>query len=177
MLDPEAVIMIATDGIYATRPLGVSGGGGLGEWKTDSPAWMVSVQSGVYFVEEDGETRACYRGFDAASITPDRVLDGWRAGQRKLECTTLRFVTLGAALKSRDPAATWRTWRHGPRNLRLDGHGTKRTQLGDDELHDAAQALVDTRAIPNPFASECSQPTRVAWDPSRPTTSARAGST
>jgi hypothetical protein len=163
MQDPEAVITIATDGIYATRPLPVPAGAGLGEWKTDQPAWMISVQSGVYFVEEDEATRACYRGFDAASITPDRVLDGWRAGQRTLECTTLRFVTLGAALKSRDPAGSWRTWRRGPRLLRLDGFGTKRTQLSQAQLRAAAEGLVDSKPFPNPFVDECSHPTRVAW--------------
>lgn len=163
MHDPEAVITIATDGIYATRPLPVTSGDGLGEWKTDNPAWMISVQSGVYFVDQDGEPHACYRGFDASSITPTRVLSGWRAGNRILECTTLRFVTLGAALKSRNPESTWRTWRHGPRNLRLDGHGTKRTQLSLRQLPAASKRLVATRPIPNPFTDECSHPTGVAW--------------
>jgi hypothetical protein len=159
MQDPGAVIMIATDGIYSTRPLAVNQGCGLGEWKTETHAWMLSVQSGVYFTEHHGQARACYRGFDRESITPDRILAAWTAGERSLQCTTNRFVTLGAALKSRTPLnKVWRAWRRAPRTLRLDGHGTKRTQLSESELRAAATGLVDTRPIPNPLTGECSTP-------------------
>jgi hypothetical protein len=165
MHDPDSIIQIATDGIYATRPLPVPEGVGLGEWRTDVVPWMISVQSGVYFVGEDGETHAWHRGFDASSISPDRVIEAWRMGQRSLECTTTRFVSLGTALKTPHGIEDhWRTWRTGPRTLRLDGHGTKRTQLSTMDLRRAAEQLIDTRPIPNPLLGECSAPAKVAWD-------------
>jgi hypothetical protein len=43
---------------------------------------MISVQSGVYFTEDQGQARACYRGFDPDSISPQRVLSAWRHGER-----------------------------------------------------------------------------------------------
>jgi hypothetical protein len=166
MHDPHSVIMIATDGVYSTRLLPVYKGDGLGEWEVSRHAWMISVQSGVYFKEDNGQARACYRGFDRASITPDRVLTAWREGEATLSCAVDRFITLGAAHKSSKPTKQiWRTWRRAPRTLRLDGHGTKRTSLTPAQLHQAAGSLVPTRPIPNPFTTECSHPTRVAWNP------------
>jgi hypothetical protein len=165
MQDPQAVITIATDGIYATRGLAVNRGNGLGEWKTETHDWMLSVQSGVYFVDDCGQTRACYRGFDRDSITPHRILAAWRSGGRVLPCTTNRFVTLGVALRSRTPTHDiWLTWRRAPRTLRLDGHGTKRTSLSARQIPLAADGLVDTVPIPNPFTGDCSHPTRVLWE-------------
>jgi hypothetical protein len=52
-----------------------------------------------------------------------------------------------------------------PRNLRLDGHGAKRTQLSTRNLPVAADGLINTRPIPNPFSDECSYPTHVTWAP------------
>jgi hypothetical protein len=63
-------------------------------------------------VGDHGQARACYRGFDPGSITPERVITAWKEGHRVLPCTINRFITLGAALKSRAPTPSiWRPWR------------------------------------------------------------------
>ncbi len=169
MQRPEAIISFNTDGVYATAPLQVEQGEALGQWETGELDWFITVQSGVYFypdVDAENGIGEHYRGFDRASIRPQRVIEAWETGQPILECSLTRMVTLGQALAHKGDEAEfkryWLTWRKAPRLLRLDLLNGKRHGLGPDRLRAAAHGLVDTkpRSLPNPGMSE---KTRLSW--------------
>jgi hypothetical protein len=149
MQDPEAVIQLATDGIFATRKLEVPLGEGPGEWEEMWHDGMLVAQSGVYFYwNGDGDARKTvehYRGFDRGSITVEGVRDAWRGGAKYLDCLLTRFVTLGQALASKDKLRIWRQWRKAPRRLQLQQQDTKRRLLEGQRLQDAAEKLLPTR--------------------------------
>jgi hypothetical protein len=46
---PESIIMLATDGIYSTKPLELDIGNELGQWEVKHHANMFVVQPGIYF--------------------------------------------------------------------------------------------------------------------------------
>lgn len=63
-LDPESVVMFATDGIFTTRPLPLDLGEGLGQWEVKAHDRLFIVQPGIYW----GASRPKMRG------VPDSVL-------------------------------------------------------------------------------------------------------
>lgn len=63
---PESVVMIATDGIFTTKPLTLDEGPGLGEWDAKELPGLFVVQPGLYFGSKAPKTRGIGRGFVAA---------------------------------------------------------------------------------------------------------------
>lgn len=138
LLDPEAIIAFATDGIYTSRelPLSLTHKAELGAWepafgkgeqKTTRADGAVFVQAGVYWTQHGEAWKARYRGFDKDLMTsPKLALDAWSRGEWGVDIPTTRFVTFGSALASRD-LWDWRgTWRTAPRRLDLTGASPKR---------------------------------------------------
>jgi hypothetical protein len=171
MQNPDAVISFNTDGIYATQRLQVDEGPALGQWEISELDWFISVQSGVYFYPDPkarGGVGEHFRGFDRGSISPQRVIEAWDAGQPVLECTLTRLVTLGQALHHPGDEAAfrrfWLTWRRAPRLLRLDLLTGKRIFLDDAALRQAARELVATQPVSNPTPDELSAAYRLGWD-------------
>jgi hypothetical protein len=135
--DPEAVIFMATDGIFTTRPLPLAHGRDLGSWGAKHCEDLITVQSGVYFVRHEPDAERPdgwwpkYRGFDEGSIDPGRVQAAWRRGDPHLQCQATRFVGMGSYLAGIASRDVWRTWATVPRTLSLSPHGTKRTPAED----------------------------------------------
>ncbi len=105
-LDPSAIIMSVTDGIYSIRPLPLPLGKNLGDWEESEHQIVdiVTVQAGVYFTtakwdteptekdrqqprfnelwyEENGQWYKIfekYRGLDKGSFTRSLALDAWK---------------------------------------------------------------------------------------------------
>lgn len=130
MQDPSAIIFIATDGIYSTRPLDLPLGKGLGEWSYERHRGLTAVQSGVYWVDNEDGTTSCYhRGFDAQSLDREAVLRAWSRGHQTVTAQSTRFIGMGQALAGGSMWAKWRQWVSSPRVLQLTPEGTKRTAL------------------------------------------------
>ncbi len=163
---PQAVIMLATDGIYSTQPLTLDLGDGLGQWEAKTHDEIIVAQSGVYWVRDGVDWAEFRRGFDAGSITRDGVLRAWSAGQRNYRARSTRFVTLGSALSSDELWRCWRRWRSLPKLCRLDPTGTKRQQLDKWTKDDRPDArLFRTLAIANPTPHLLSAPYPLPWYP------------
>lgn len=124
-LAPSEVIMFATDGIFSTVPLDLPTGKALGEWSSELHDGITVVQSGVYFIKEGGEWKTWSRGYNAAELNRDAVVEGWRRGTEYIEIPQTRFLTLGSALTGRRISPEWRSWRTAPRILSLGPTGKR----------------------------------------------------
>lgn len=130
MQAPDAVIFLATDGIYTTRPLDLPLGKALGEWDYQKHVGLTAVQSGVYWVDnDDGTTTAYHRGFDPGSLERAAILDAWRVGRASVTARSTRFVGLGQALAGGEQWSRWRQWVDAPRVIQLTPLGTKRADI------------------------------------------------
>ncbi len=115
MQNPSAIIMLATDGLYSTKPMNVPGANStekkLGEWEYQVHEWITIVVSGVYWYKSvDKEENAYSRGFDKYTLMRELVLNCWENNIDKLECETTRFVGLGSAIGLNN-FRYWCTWR------------------------------------------------------------------
>lgn len=126
---PDAVVFLATDGIYATRALDLPLGKGLGEWDYQRHTGLTVVQSGVYWVDTDDRVVGYHRGFDPGSIDRAAVLDAWRAGRSSIIARSTRFIGMGQALAGPKQFPRWRQWVASPRVLQLGPLGTKRMDV------------------------------------------------
>lgn len=128
MQDPNAIISLATDGIYSMRPLkNLDCGSGLGQWEYHMHEDMTIVTSGVYWYTHNGEEKSFYRGFDAGSLNRRDILDSWSLGKFEVKAPSTRFITLGAALlpnggkkAQEERFRQWRSWVTIDRSLSLD---------------------------------------------------------
>ena len=66
--DPEAVVMIATDAVFSTRPLALDIGKGLGQWELKQWPDLFIAQPGVYF-----SPTLLRHSDDSASELTDRI--------------------------------------------------------------------------------------------------------
>lgn len=136
MQAPTHTLMLATDGIYSTKPLRLrvspAHAKRLGEWEYQTHAGATIVQSGVYYlVEADGSEKLYSRGFDADSLDRMAIVNAWARRAHQWEATHQRFIGLGTALAGADRFSKWRTWQKEPRTLALHPWGTKRTPVED----------------------------------------------
>jgi hypothetical protein len=102
----DSIIAIETDGIYSLASLSVKSGKDLGEWDTEILSRLTYVQSGVYFLDHEGEVMCRYRGFDPGALTRYKLLTAWdrmsTGGESKLSLPSTRFRTLGGSLITED---------------------------------------------------------------------------
>lgn len=146
MQNPHAIIMFATDGIYATEPLEMDVGDGLGQWEESIHAGITTVQAGVYFVTDDGENwRTWSRGYNPGELSRDAIIAGWNAGTESLGIPQSRFVTLGSALTGKSIAKDWRAWHTSERSLSLGATG-KREELHAEKRKNPAKEFRITQA-------------------------------
>lgn len=117
--DPDAVIMLATDGVFTTRPLDlpIPHAKELGAWGVTKYAQCVAVASGVYFTRKPGgEWMGLSRGYDRA---PDgdttrarlaQVLEGWQSGATRIYWPCTRLIGAGTAMASDLQYRRWCSW-------------------------------------------------------------------
>jgi hypothetical protein len=70
--DPDAVVMLATDAVFSTRPLSLDIGEGLGQWEENLWPDLLMVQPGVYWSPSDQQKSVKSRGAPR-SIVGDAV--------------------------------------------------------------------------------------------------------
>lgn len=148
MKKPEAIISVATDGIFSTQPLSLPcpPDKQLGAWDYAEHDGITIVMPGVYWLHDAGRTRHFSRGFnkeDMAEIAP--VLSAWVRGESYLDVHMKRLITLGSAITS---DAFWEMrgmFVSFVKELRINGDNSKRyplTSLRSRKLH---TKLVDTQ--------------------------------
>lgn len=103
LLDPEAVVCFATDGLFTTRPVAVfPEGKGLGEWELAAEGVELRLyQSGCYALIKDGEyTDTRFRGIARKDIPWEPLWNAWEQDRTagKVTVTTNRFVGHRTAL-------------------------------------------------------------------------------
>lgn len=98
----DGVVMVATDGILASRPLDVPIGTRLGEWECEEYAEGFIVGPGVYFLRDEAGRWSKFksRGIDARAFRVEDFQDLWNRDGRegRLPVPQQRFVGLGTAL-------------------------------------------------------------------------------
>lgn len=139
--DPEAVIMLATDGVFATRKLAIEvpEGKPLGGWGLTRYAHFVSVASGVYFTRKEGadEWVSMCRGYDRTADQDailqrlESVITGWESQQRTIYWPSTRFVGAGSAKVSDEQFRRWCSWYAARAE---DGTPGRAVQLVPDEF-------------------------------------------
>ena len=119
----DSVIALETDGIYATTPLPINIGTGLGNWDAETLSRLTYVQSGVYFAQHGNEITPRFRGIDPGALTRSKLLHAWEAmeigGPNTLKLPSTRFRTLGGSLVSEERFKLWRQWVTDHREISL----------------------------------------------------------
>ncbi|MEJ0094304.1 MAG: DNA polymerase [Methylocella sp.] len=151
LLDPEAIVMFATDGIVSTRPLnGLAPiGKSLGDWETKSVKGGIFLQSGYYsYIDDEGKktklrgsrkTHIVMPGTDISmhDFLIEKVLTAWGEPKRIEEFIDLNafpsvdieqntYITAGSAVVS---LGRWRVagrWAKLKRRSHVHSIGVKR---------------------------------------------------
>lgn len=103
MQAPDAIIAMATDGIFSTRPLDLytPAEKELGAWEAQVHDGITMVMPGVYWLHDGGKAEHHSRGFDKRQLREhDPILAAWRKRQSKMGVHMQRLVTLGTATTS-----------------------------------------------------------------------------
>ena len=135
--DPDSVVMIATDGVYSTRPLVLDEGTSLGQWEHQTFESIFIVKPGLYWTPEKLKTRGVakedieknrqrfeteWQNFAVSSL---RRKDGAFSAPI-IPVKTKLFVGLKLAFARGKPetAGTWTGQRPGDkaRNISFDWH-------------------------------------------------------
>lgn len=176
MLDPDAVIGFATDGIFTTRPLPYhhSAEKTMGEWDVKDFAGLTLAMAGVYWWHNKehnnhGTPRFSHfsRGFDKESMeTPAPVLDAWKRGDAILPVKMQRLIGMGSACASPTFWQMRGRFTTGIRNLSLTGQSYKRGACDVKKLKPHLH-LVNTKAAFNiRYENQmqgCSYPYPLEW--------------
>lgn len=173
---PRSVIMLATDGIYASQELPVlkSKSKELGLWEVDVVDELIAVQSGVYWYKQGGEWVGHTRGFSADfasgdhALTHERVLDAWSSSayteHLELPCVSRRqFVSFGAVAAGIRAYEELGQWVSQPKSLKLYPTGKRWLPLPLEAALNPAVELVPTAAVPNQTPDLQSAPHRPAF--------------
>lgn len=148
MKKPDALVMIATDGIFFDQPIDIPTGKGLGDIECEVLTDTFVAQAGVYSATpENGKRYGKCRGFFSHEIDFDKLEAGYHQDSfhHEAEYSTTRFIGLITALHT-NSLDKWRTWHTAMRKLRL--HPSKKFPRGH----------APTIHFPPTLNVDCSQP-------------------
>jgi hypothetical protein len=118
----HSVLLVATDGIVATKPLPLSVGSACGQWEMQryENAWI--AQAGVYWIGDKIRTR----GFEQKYISFDAVKDAWKRDKERAEIRVQirRFIGYRQAT-ARNRSELTGLWFSGERVMTLMPHRRK----------------------------------------------------
>lgn len=118
--DLDALVMIATDGIFFDRNPKIPERNELGGLELTVGEDCFVAQPGIYSYVEDGVTIGKCRGFFTREVDFDELREGFdREGEHYIaQFESVRFMGLGACLLTKD-LDSWRTWKKTTRKLSL----------------------------------------------------------
>jgi DNA polymerase type B, organellar and viral len=160
MRKPDAIVMLATDGIVSTESLHLPTPAAktLGAWEcAELPQGGVFVQSGVYTIStDDGSWITKSRGFRPSNVDGGiseflrTVIPAeWKRGSESFAFPYQNYMTLGASTVSPKTWPRIGQWVRGVRELDLSRAGTKR-----DVLLYAAERRKRSRQLMPTFPSD-----------------------
>lgn len=180
MLNPGAIISLATDGVFSTAPLPLplSKEKNLGAWGEERHEAMALAQAGFYWIRDKGEWREWSRGFDRIPPGPryqaamrehlGKVRSGWEAGDLETYFPCTRFITLGTALRGEDWWPRWCAWYSMGAEEGLPGRRLALTCAGTKRRHGprtgrAHRSMVQTYPAFNLTPEKFSEAYRPDW--------------
>lgn len=185
MQHPESVLFIATDGLFSLKEHDVPISTNLGDFERSVHDGITIVQSGVYFVHDNGGTKTFCRGFDRGTLDCESVLRAWEERKTYTHFPSTRFIAIKTAVQSK------RTWEKrgrwlqvgelsgesSGRKLSLSTQGTKRMERltrdgtplwtiarGKNVTPTPAESLIKTMALVNLQPSRMSERYRLPWE-------------
>lgn len=133
--DPGAVVMLASDAIYSTRPLALDIGTGLGQWELIERNGIFTIQPGLYWSDPAApktrgipRSRIIERAAEFESLWADWIAADLLLATPALTISLEQFIGFRLALERNDfhAAGRWETQKH-----RVSfAWGSKRAKLG-----------------------------------------------
>lgn len=174
--NPEAIIMLATDGILSTEPLelDVSTEKILGKWESKTYDFICSIQSGVYVTRAGDNWSFRRRGIESPgeiAYFVQKVRKHWgnRANiYQKLPIPQSRLIGIKSAAISPEFYNRWGCWYNTTHDLMMEpGPQTKRQKDPDSLNKKPGKGLVHTIPTWNldySFRESISVPYERPWD-------------
>lgn len=136
---PEQVVAFETDGLYSAVRHDCPEGTELGLWDVAEHEGIMYLQSGLYWLKDEGEWWSKSRGLQKAitsdyqdrALTRERVLKAWKRGEWEVPVIENRFRTMAAAVASPERFVQWRQWCDDPKTIMTIPRG-KRCALTED---------------------------------------------
>lgn len=154
-----SIIAFQTDGIVTKRALDVREGRALGQWEKEKVVGTsIFVQPGVYHIAK-AKPASKHRGIKADLLGIEEnqfgewlgknVADLWETGEESIAYKYRYYVTLGAAIASRERWQACGSWVDSIRELQLNNLGFKRAPpIWAQDKQKRSHKLIDT--IPKP---------------------------
>lgn len=130
ILQPQSVVMFATDAVYTMEKLALPVSKELGEWEFEEHDGGTFVQSGIYWLKdkecahlprldhaECSRWHAKQRGILDGTMPRERVIEAWDEGKRSLTGKTRNFYTLARCAAGQVPWSKWCQWEETDREL------------------------------------------------------------
>lgn len=104
---PDSVVAVETDGIYTTEALEFpEDKGRLGDWESEQYDGIMYVQSGVYWLSQNGEwNKVRIRGFSGGDVSRESVLEHLPTLE-PLHASTRRFAAI-TGFHNKDSMTQW----------------------------------------------------------------------
>jgi hypothetical protein len=169
ILQSDAVIGFATDGIFTTSPLALchSEEKTLGAWDVKKFNGLTLAMAGVYWWHDGDYFKHFSRGFDKEAMeSPAHVIEAWRKGHSSLDVPLHRLIGLGSACASDTFFAMRGRFTTGMRSLQLDGQSFKRNIVNVKKTKPHKKMVNTTpkhNIIYNCQLQGCSHPYPLEW--------------
>jgi len=139
LMAPSHIIAMATDGIWSHAPLDLPmtpGDKRLGEWEGKELDELLIIQPGFYWYGRQKKRGIHCRGVTRVSedspdhgawldSTMEQAIEAMRSGAESVSFPSRRFLTMGAALASRDRFTRWCEWIDDDREIALFSGGKR----------------------------------------------------
>jgi hypothetical protein len=149
---------INADGIISTEPLNVTIGEGLGEWEEERYDGVLGIQSGIYWLRQDGKwVKERIRGISVGDVNVQDALDALK-NLDTLTSRTTRFIGMGRGRGKPDIFTKWLEsfpkYEWGGSGKRIHDPTHCRACVNDGQYHDTF--------MPEPYQGE-SMPHPLPW--------------
>ena len=141
--EPDAIISMATDGIFSTKPLDLYAPPEkiLGAWEAQTHDGITAVMPGIYWLIDGNKLKHYSRGFDKETMEHDAlVVNAWRRRERDVDIKTTRLITAGTAVTSDNFWQMRGCFVECFRSLNISGANSKR--YGIRKYHNPHKGLI-----------------------------------
>lgn len=168
MLDSDAIIAFATDGIFSKRRLRLdtSAAKQIGTWDLQIFQGLTIAMAGVYWLHENADYKHFSRGFDKDSMkSPALLLDAWKKGLSEIDIKMRKLITMGSACVSDVFWEMRGRFTESERTLHIDGFSHKRRAIDvkKSKPHLKLVDLIPNENLAYPEHQLSSHPYPIEW--------------